>query len=298
MSKLFDCSKCVSRIRGETDSDVDDKDCDCCDGARIGDILCIDGEYRATCAYIMGPNGWESLSKLGPGQGSGGVPLRISKHIDDPIAFFGSDVMEAGDIYEVEMDPEVHCEALKRLTGGREVHKSLKVRLDYEGDCILTTVPCVNGESREISLDRSIDSVYLTGEPLTSPDPLMIKENEELLKKYNEDFEKNTEPGCRVLYSLETENSHHGGSLIIKSRETDADGNIVRIVCEDKYNLGLANVKKTLWTFVPERSPYLSVPVWSCHEFDNPYWGKAESFTLNWEYSHLHHYVSDHLVIL
>ncbi len=281
------CEQCLKAACGENyDDDGIEADTECtCEPPQYGDILCEEDGYRATNAYIYTSEGWECLSHLGPGQGSGGVPRHVSRFIENPVTFFNDEAFCAGDIDLVYLDGYAHSDLLKRTTGGRAVHPKLTVTygLFSQNGLVLTTKKCLDGSRREIELDASIGDMYISGQDITEEDPILIKEQKELLENYNTKFKDLVKPGNRVSYRLVTEHCYHGGSMTVLSVETDDAGVVCKITTEDKYHMGLADLRETKWVFRPVIEPYRSIPRWTCLKRDDRVWKGV--LTLDIDYS-------------
>jgi hypothetical protein len=261
---IYICESCGGDASGYDSSSTA---CTCgCANAKYGDILTQENAYRAVSTYIMGVDGWQSLSHMGPGQGSGAIPRSFSARIEDPKKFFRH-AWGYGDLLYIRLDTTVHAEMLRRLTGGRTVNPKLRTKLEDGGICYVVTVPCIDGDRRLVKLNSKTADIYLTGERITEPDPLMIKEDMKALKKYNRTFRTNTEPGRNITYRIVNwDDTGSLGSLIISSRLEDASGNIIEIKTPASPSAETSETSTAEeWCFRPEPRLHSSVPRWSCH---------------------------------
>ena len=93
-----------------------------------------------------------------------------------------------------------------------------------------------------------------------------------MLKELYERYIKT--PGKKVMSSLKSDEAEH-------SPLTDADGNVVSVLTENKYHLGLANLSETKWVFHPVEEPYRSIPKWVCLVRDDRVWKGPMKFCMS-----------------
>jgi len=253
-------------------------------GISYGDIVYEVNGYRALNSYIYCNEGFVGLSSMGPGNGSGGITKNITKYIENPLTFFSMDAIYAGDIAEIELDSEAHYQMLKKKAGNRDFSKSIDFIISYYGGSPLVTfesAKLLNGDYHELELTSKLDSIYLENKPFTEIDPITLKNINKKMLKYEKNASKVLKIGNSVSYKLLDSNSQGGGFIEIIDIKYDNDNNNdndnndnlkpIEIICEDKYNLGIANITQTIFTFNPIMNPDELTPTWTCIDLKSKY---------------------------